>query len=400
MNAPALLEPLPYHREVRDYLKAKEPELWAWFTSARSKESHAEDLRLSLLKSSYRLNADSHRELYQAAAKASVALGIEVGVTLYQSHSPSQVPNASIHHLTGEAHIVLSGPISTLLSIEELTSVFGHELAHHHFWRAENEEFLIADRILDAVALDGRAAPSHVETARRYRLNTEIFADRGAAHVSQNLTTVVSALVKTMTGLPNVSAESYLAQASEIMAQGNTRSRESSHPELFLRAHALNLWTKRGAAADVDISALISGDPQLDTLDLAQQFQLARLSRRLIGELLRPKWMQTEANLAQARLYFPDFSAPVAVDEALLGDLKQRSMCLHEYFVFVLLDFARADREFDDAPLALTLRWAEELGLSAVFEKLVVKELKVSARELGKLKPRISDLLALAEKGL
>jgi hypothetical protein len=400
MNAPALLEPLPYHREVRDYLKANEPELWQWFTSARAKESYAEELRLELLKTTYRLTADLHPELYQAAANASVALGVEIGITLYQSQSPSQLPNASIYHLPDEAHIVLSGPISTLLTPPELMSVLAHELAHHRLWRAEDEEFLIADRLLEAVAQDPRADPAQVETARRYRLHTEIYADRGAAHVVQNVPVVVAALVKSMTGLSSVSGESYLAQAEEVLATGKATSQAHSHPELYLRAHALSLWVKAGSAADFKVAALIADDTTLIGMDLLAQQRIHQLTRRFLRELLRPKWFQTEATLAQARLFFPDFAPNQAPDGAIRTELEQAGSLVNEFFVFVLLDFARVDRALEDTPLALTLRWAEELGIAGAYEKLVTKELKVTTRELSKLKPRINDMLALAEKGL
>jgi hypothetical protein len=64
----------------------------------------------------------------------------------------------------------------------------------------------------------------------------------------------------------------------------------------------------------------------------------------------------------------------------------------------VLLDFVRADRNLEELPLAAALRWSEELGIAAAFEKLAQKELGVKPRDVAKLKPRITDMLALAEK--
>src|SRR5205814_5452318 len=52
-----ILEPLPYHIELRDYLKSEERELWNWFASAQAKADYTENLRLELLKSTYRLDA-------------------------------------------------------------------------------------------------------------------------------------------------------------------------------------------------------------------------------------------------------------------------------------------------------------------------------------------------------
>lgn len=397
MNDPTL-SPLPYHREIRDYLKSEERELWRWFVAARAKENYAEDLRLSLLKSTYRLTPESHPLLHEQAASAARALGLVVPVALYQSQSGHQSPNAALFYLPDEAHIVLSGPITTLLDPLEFTSVLGHELAHHVLWQMDNEEFLIADRVLHAVAADSQAHAVHHETARQYRLHTEIFADRGAAHVTQNLPAVVSALVKISTGLSSVSGDSYLAQAAEIFAKGGVKTEGLSHPEEFMRAHALSLWTRRGDASDAAIRTMIGGEPGLDALDLTGQHHVTRLTRRFLEQLLRPAWFQSAPVLAHARLFFPDFKPAADKDPLLAADLRASGGLLKTYFAYLLLDFAHVDRDLEETPLAAALRWADELGISGHVEKLVAKELGVPARELSKLKPRITDLLTLAEK--
>lgn len=400
MIAPADLAPLPYHREVRDYLKTQEPELWKWFTSARAKENYAEDLRLSLLKAAYRLAPDSHPELYQHAANAARSLGLEIPVFLYQAQFNAASVNASLYHLPAEAHIVLSGPILTLLDPVELTSVLGHELAHHHLWMSENEEFLMADYILHTLCRDAEADPSLHETVRRLRLHTEIYADRGAAHVVQNLPKVVSALVKGETGLSSVSGESYLTQAAEIFSKGAVKTDSRSHPESFIRAHALALWTKQGDAANATISAIIAGEPSLGSLDLPARQSTTALTKRFLAQLLQPSWFQSETVLAHARLFFPDFQAATERDDALVTDLQNSGTLLKDYFAYLLLDFAHIDKDLDDVPLAAALRWADELGISTHVEKLATKELGIKSRELAKLKARIPDLILLAEKGV
>ena len=46
MNVPEpKLEPLPYHFELRDYLKSSERELWNWFSSAQAQADYTENLR-------------------------------------------------------------------------------------------------------------------------------------------------------------------------------------------------------------------------------------------------------------------------------------------------------------------------------------------------------------------
>ena len=50
MDAPThTLEPLPYHVELRDYLKSQERELWNWFASARAQADYTENFADELL---------------------------------------------------------------------------------------------------------------------------------------------------------------------------------------------------------------------------------------------------------------------------------------------------------------------------------------------------------------
>ncbi len=88
-----ILEPLPYHIELRDYLKSQERELWNWFASARAQVDYTENLRMALLKSTYRLDAESHPELYQGVEEAQARLQLDIPVTVYQAQtSRSQTP--------------------------------------------------------------------------------------------------------------------------------------------------------------------------------------------------------------------------------------------------------------------------------------------------------------------
>jgi Zn-dependent protease with chaperone function len=121
------LGPLPYHLEVREYLKSREPELWNWFASAQAKSDYTENLRLELLKSTYRLDSEGHAELYASLNEATAKLQLNIPVTLYQAQNSSQL-NASLFFIPEEGHIVFSGPVFNLLNAEELKSVIGHEL--------------------------------------------------------------------------------------------------------------------------------------------------------------------------------------------------------------------------------------------------------------------------------
>ena len=390
------LEPLPYHRELRDYFKSRERELWDWFASAKAQENYTETLRLDLLKATYRLDAESSPELYRHAEEAKAALGLDIPVTLYQAQESSHL-NAVLYFMAGEGHVVFSGPALNLLSPLELKTVIGHELAHYLLWQRDGGEFLIADRLVETIANDPRAHAAHCHSARHYRLYTEIFADRGSLRVAADLNTAVSSLVKMQTGLSQVSGASYLKQADEIFQSAKIKTDGLSHPEAFIRARALALWQKDDGDCETEVSAMIEKADSLDDLDLIGQVRLTDLTRRVLEELLRPKWFQTEAVLGHAKLYFPEFQPAAVVDPQLAEDLKGSAPWLCDYLAYVLLDFSAADPELDEVALAGTLDLAQRLSIDHAFEKTAVKELKIKARQLKRLKSEGAELLAKAE---
>ena len=391
-----ILEPLPYHVELRDYLKSQERELWNWFASARAQADYTETLRMELLKSTYRLDAEGHPELYQSVAKAKASLGLDIPVTLYQAQN-NPLPNAALYFILGEGHIVFSGPVFTLLNAEELKSVIGHELAHYQLWARHEGEFHIADRLIHAVANDPRAAGSHEQTARRFQLYTEIFADRGSLCVTGEVHPVVAGMVKIQTGLPQVSAAGYLKQAGEIFAKENVATEGMSHPEAFIRARALALWQEHREGSVADIAKMIEGVMALDELDLIGQTRLSRQTRELLEYFLQPKWFQSPAVLGHAKLFFPDFAPATTREAAVVERLKFADPKLREYCCYLLLDFVTADPELEDLPLAAGLALSLELEMDAQFEKLAAKELKLKLRDVRKLKQQAAEMLAQAE---
>ena len=391
-----ILKPLPYHVELRDYLKSEERELWNWFSSAQAKADYTENLRLELLKSTYRLDAEGHPELYRSLDEAKARLQLDIPVTLYQAQNSPQL-NAALFYIPGQGHIVFSGPMFTLLNTDELKSVIGHELAHYHLWQRDGGEFHIADRLIHSVANDPRASASHEQTARRYQLYTEIFADRGSLQVTGDAQPVVASLVKIETGLSQVSAASYLKQAEEIFANGNVATAGVSHPEAFIRARALALWQEQAVDAALHISGMIEGVAALEELDLIGQKNLTASTRRLLECLLRPKWFQTPSALGHAKLFFNDFR-PASANDASLGDtLNFHDTKLREYLCYVLLDFAKVDPELDEMPLAAALELSRQLELDAQFEKLAAKELKLRVRDVRRIKEQAVEMLAKAE---
>jgi hypothetical protein len=94
------LEPLPYHVELRDYLKSEERELWKWFSSAQTKAEFTEKLRVDLLKATYRLDPEGHPELYQGLNEAKAKLQFDIPVTLYQAQDNPHL-NATLLFIPG-----------------------------------------------------------------------------------------------------------------------------------------------------------------------------------------------------------------------------------------------------------------------------------------------------------
>ena len=389
-------DPLPYQREVVAFLKDTERELWAWASSAEVRDGAGDEMRTELLKNTYRLDADAHPELAARCVAMAARLGVDVPVTLYQAQGGLGL-NASICCLPREAHIVFTGPILGTLRDAELDALLAHELAHHRLWTLDGGDFLIADRLLLAAANDPRAAAGHVQTARRFRQYTEVFADRGALAGCGDLHAAVAALVKTETGLPEVSAASYLRQADEIFSREDATAKGLDHPETFIRARALRLWAENDDALADWLTRVIEGPLALDELDLAGQRRVARLTRRFLAEMLRPRWFQTEPVLAHARAFFPDFAPGIAPDDALANELRTDDAALREYLCYLLLDFAVADRDLEDVPLAAALDWSRRLDVAEPFEKLALKELGLGKRPFNKLKKEAAEMLAAAE---
>lgn len=379
----SLLIPLPQHLELTDWLRREEKEVWRWFSDKEKAATDAEQVRLSLLHDTYRMDAEGHPEVFKEIEAACTALDLKVAVHVYQAQNHTQ-PNAAVCHLPGEAHVIFSGPILSLLSSEELRGVIGHELAHHFLWQMDDGAYLLADLILHAAASHPGAEPAHAHSARVWRLATELFADRGAYLATGSLEATVAGLVKVSTGLAQVSAKSYLAQAEEIFSKSKPRIDQLSHPETFIRARALQLWVERNDSLDETVARMLEFDEGLDDLTLVQQSEMAALTRRFLAHLLEPSWFQTEATLAHARLFFREFQT--AADPTIIEELAGRPVLHREYFAQLMLDFCAIDPDLNDPPVTRCLEMARDLQCLGTFEKMLTKELKIRAKDLKKLK--------------
>jgi len=390
------LTPPAYLREIVAYLREREGALWSWFASNRYRQEHAKVVRLELLKATVRLDRETHPALYAAADDAARALSIGAPITLYQA-AGAEGANAALWFLPGEAHIILRGPVTVALSAEELRSLMGHELGHYRLWQEEDGAFHVADQLLDSAANDQQAEPSHTRSAHLLRLHAEAYADRASLQVTGAVEPVVTCLVKVETGLAHVSAAAYLAQADEIFADAEPWNQGLTHPETFIRARALSLWSRGDDNADLELRRMLEGAVSLDRLDLLGQTRMVAVTRRLLDLLFAEPWMRSEAALAHARLYFPDFAPVTDVsDDALASEIAAAHVSIRDYCCFLLLDFAAADPALEDLPLAHVMRLADRMQLRERLEELANRELRVSKKALLALRESGADLLARA----
>jgi len=379
--------PLVQHRALVEWLRREEKEVWKWFAEKENAATDAEEVRLSLLRDTYRMDAEGHPEVFREIGAACAALELDAAVFVYQAQNQAE-PNASVCYLPGEAHVIFSGPILSLLSADELRGVIGHELSHHLLWQMEGGVFLLADRIFHAAASHPGGEPAHANSARVWRLATELFADRGAYLATGSLDAAVGGLVKTTTGLAQVSAKSYLAQAKEIFSKSKPKTDQFSHPETFIRARALQLWVEEDDGLEETISRMLESEEGLDGLTLVEQSGLAALTRRFMAHLLEPAWFQSEPVLAHARQFFREFRP--AEDAKIVAEAADLPAPHREYLTRVMLDFCAVDPDMDDQPISRCLGIARDLGCLGDFEKLLTKELKLKAKNLKKLKEAIS----------
>jgi hypothetical protein len=385
-----MLTPLPYHQKVKDHFKSQ-PKTWDYFAVAKNKETQLQQFKTELLKNTYKFDSETDAFLYDKVTIAKEKLGMQdLPVTIYQAQQTDEL-NASIVYMGNEANIVFSGAITRLMDDDELLAILAHELSHIKLYTLLGGDLEVADRIISAVANNYHSEASYYETARLFRLYTEIFCDRGAFTVLQNINPVISSLVKVSTGLDKVNAATYLKQADEIFAnEGNLKTAGLSHPENFIRAKAIRLWQEKGAAAEEEIIEMIEGLAHLDQLDIFKQTELAQLTRILLQLLLKPKWIQSTLMLSQAAQYFTGFSldANLLLTEPVISRVEKAHASIKDYLGYVLLDFALLDPALEEIPAGWTLQFAEDIRLKDEYDAILKKEMKLSEKKLQQYKQK------------
>jgi len=389
----------PYHIQLRDYFK-KRTKTWNWFAEEHNKVSQIKKFKTELLKNTYRLDKEAHANLYAICDSVCQGLSIDAEVTLYQENNSTQL-NAGISITGKEAHIVLSGNVLNLLSDAEFKALIGHELSHYLFFKIDNEEFEITQRIILALANDSRSDNALIETARIFQLYMELFCDLGAYKVCGDHYVTIQTLVKINTGLREVSAVSYVKQAEEILNEDHlSGSMHHSHPESYIRSIALKLVAENASDYVESIQTLIEGSLDVNNLDIFGQVKLKDITHDLLQCITSPAWINSSLVRNLCKEYFSDFSkkdshkSPVELAKLLA----KTNDSVKNYFSYVLLDFARVDASMESTPLAFTFEIAELLDIVTVYEKIVRKELKLTIRDFKALKKSaMADLQQIVE---
>jgi hypothetical protein len=402
-----LPEALPYHLKVRDFFR-RQTSTWEFFSAAHTRKGHLISFQPELLKNIPQFSREGEPALFGKIDRVREQLELgELPVSVYQaqdSHSGNDL-NASVIYLDQEAHLVFSGPILEKLNEEELLAVIAHKLTQVRLYTLLNGDLEVADRIITSIAnYRGDGATPYLETARLFKLYTEIYCDRGAYAVLGDPTPVITMLLKPAMGQVSVNAE--------------------------IRRQALSLWHEQGEDATAAITQMIEGLPDLDRLDLFTQQELSDLTREFLQEYLKPEWMRSTRVIALERQYFPDertgertfekrpVEGPVDPRSAsvvcwpdrnpselrsdssvhgLAGEdadrdrgrgpvqLQEAIAALHPdirtWLGYVLLDFAVVDPTLKELPAGRAFEFAAEMQLSDVYDAICKKEWQLNDKK-------------------
>ncbi|NRP88467.1 hypothetical protein GFPCMMHI_04389 [Ensifer adhaerens] len=376
------LEPLMYHRDVIIHLQREERHAWEWSASDVLTQEVSE-IRDAMLRDTYRLEQLGHPLVFEACHTAMARLGIAAPFTLYQANDGSM--NASLVYVPGEIHLVFFGPILEKLDQTELLALMGHELAHYRLWSMGEREHYRASRVFDHALSYPDAKPSHRETARLLSLHTELFADRGAAIAAGAPGPAVAVLVKVMTGLTNVDPQAYLRQAQELEATGG-KSKGLSHPEIYLRARALQLWWEKSPELDQWLDKHLHGPLSLEALDLLGQSKLTQMTRAFLARFMAEIDEQSDEITTQLRAVFPDFAREEEpqLDLADIG-IDRIDDATRDYFVALMFDLAMADADATDTLMLAAAKIAAEIGATERLTGALRRDLKWTKARTDKL---------------
>jgi hypothetical protein len=375
------LTPLAYHSKLVDWLQKNEADVWAWGTSQKTRDEQLAEMRESMLRHTYRLEAEAHADVHAACRKAMRALEIDAPVTLYQAGGDM---NASLCFIPGEIHLVFQGPVIERLTSQELVALMGHELAHYKLWSLEGGSYHATSMILDHALAYPEAAASHAESERLYSLHTELFADRGGAIAAGDPAPAITLLLKTMTGIPNPDAAAYLRQAAEL-EKSATPSQGISHPEVYLRAQAVDKWWRGEAGTDAWIADRLSGPLSFTKLDLLRQVELTELTEKYFRFVTSNPTLRTVAVITEIKHIFPNWQEEGDVLSAQEMQNLVLDNSVREYFAALTFDLAMADSDVREDILSAGAQAAMYCKFTEGYKAALRRDLKLTRAVIDRI---------------
>lgn len=378
-----------YHTELRDLLTTTEPELWRWFTESKQLSARRDDeAELELLKSAIRLDGGVHDVLVAHATLLRDAFEIAEPVALYQELGSSE-RNAHVFRLNGQVNVVFGGDLLELLEPSEQQMILAHELAHIALWRRADGDFEVLDQMIHRLASDPGADDTVIETARRLRLHTEVWADAAAVAAVDDLDVAVAAMVKMSSGLRHVDPAAYLRQADDILALDSRATTAWTHPELHIRVACLS--ARRRHAADHVLATLINGPDDLDRLDLLGQRRLQTLTARVLATATRRSGRPASEAVTDHLGRYSELTLD-GVEPIGDGELAELAPSVRWFAASLLVDLALVDDEVDDlADLRAMSAEANREGVADEFDRILAKATEQSRSEVAALRSDLSS---------
>ena len=278
------------------------------------------------------------------------------------------------------AVLILTGGTLNLLDPDELCAVAGHELAHHVLWTADDGRYLAASRLLDAAESDARTPSEYLETARRFRLATELVADRGAMLACGSLTTDGQRAGQAghragqgrLRGVPAAGRRGGLQRAERRQHPPGDRAAGVGAAGVGgARSRVPTRWSRPPLGPQLDLAVL----------DVLGQDRLVEVTRSLVWMLVADDAVRSEEALDLAQRFGVVVGgAPTITDMPTTLGAETRT-----YLAAVLLDFATADDEGGADDLGAVLALARRVGLGDELLTMIGAELDLGDRAMSRV---------------
>ncbi len=218
-------------------------------------------LRVQLMGSYLRANADSFPDLFQCVEESCETLDIPVRPALYIQPGQLNAFTAGVE----KPIVVLNSGLVDALTPEELLFVVAHEVGHIKsghvlYYQIAMLLPVIAEVVGTATLGVGALLSLPLEVALlRWQRMSELTADRAGLLACQDVNVAINALVK-LAGLPakcfmSINTEDFIAQAREFESYDSDKldwiakflsGVGQTHPWTVMRAHELLKWVDTG----------------------------------------------------------------------------------------------------------------------------------------------------------